>query len=112
MYSAWLEPGDTRLLAMDLSHGSHLTHGAPVTRSAQLYNFVALRHEEHRDGRLTTNICESSLKNINQSLLLLALAPTSWTTKFASIGNEVGALLMADMAHIAGLIAGVAKNPF
>lgn len=39
VYSAWLEPGDT-VLAMELSHGGHLTHGAPVTRSAKLYNFV------------------------------------------------------------------------
>src|ERR1700712_2001246 len=51
VYSAWLEPGDT-VLAMDLSHGGHLTHGAPVTRSAQLYNFIRYKMKDVATGEI------------------------------------------------------------
>ena len=51
VYSAWLEPGDT-VLAMDLSHGGHLTHGAPVTRSAKLYNFVRYKMKDVATGEI------------------------------------------------------------
>ena len=51
VYSAWLNPGDT-VLAMDLSHGGHLTHGAPVTRSAQLYNFVRYKMKDIATGEI------------------------------------------------------------
>src|SRR5690606_25006103 len=51
VYSAWLEPSDT-VLAMDLSHGGHLTHGAPVTRSAKLYNFVRYKRSEEHTSEL------------------------------------------------------------
>src|SRR5579884_3365653 len=51
VYSAWLEPGDT-VLAMDLSHGGHLTHGAPVTRSAKLYNFIRYKMKNIETGEI------------------------------------------------------------
>src|SRR3954471_21300749 len=51
VYNAWLEPGDT-VLAMDLSHGGHLTHGAPVTRSAKLYNFVRYGLKDIETGEI------------------------------------------------------------
>jgi glycine hydroxymethyltransferase len=115
VYSAWLEPGDT-VLAMDLSHGGHLTHGAPVTRSAQLYNFVRYKMKNTDTGEIDYDqLRELALKHKPKIVLAgFSAYPRELDyAKFAEIGNEVGALLMADMAHIAGLIAGgVAKNPF
>lgn len=115
VYSAWLEPGDT-VLAMDLSHGGHLTHGAPVTRSAHLYNFVRYKMKDISTGEIDyDNLRELALKHRPKIILAgFSAYPRELDyAKFASIGNEVGALLMADMAHIAGLIVGgVAANPF
>jgi glycine hydroxymethyltransferase len=115
VYTAWLEPGDT-VLAMDLSHGGHLTHGAPVTRSAHLYNFVRYKMKNIETGEIDYDeLRELALKHKPKIILAgFSAYPRELDyEKFAAIGNEVGALLMADMAHIAGLIAGgVAKNPF
>jgi glycine hydroxymethyltransferase len=115
VYFAWLEPGDT-VLAMDLSHGGHLTHGAPVTYSAHLYNFVRYKMKDPSTGEIDyDNLRELALKHKPKIVLAgFSAYPRELDyAKFAAIGNEVGALLMADMAHIAGLIAGgVAKNPF
>ena len=115
VYSAWLEPGDT-VLAMDLGHGGHLTHGAPVTRSAKLYNFVRYKMKDISTGEIDyDNLRELAIKHKPKIILAgFSAYPRELDyAKFAAIGNEVGALLMADMAHIAGLIAaGVAKNPF
>jgi glycine hydroxymethyltransferase len=115
VYSAWLEPGDT-VLAMDLSHGGHLTHGAPVTRSAKLYNFIRYKMKDPATGEIDyVELRELALKHKPKIILAgFSAYPRELDyAKFAEIGNEVGALLMADMAHIAGLIVGgVAKNPF
>jgi len=115
VYSAWLEPGDT-VLAMDLSHGGHLTHGAPVTRSAKLYNFIRYKMKDPETGEIDYDeLRELALKHKPKIILagFSAYPQELDYEKFAEIGNEVGALLMADMAHVAGLIAGgVAKNPF
>lgn len=115
VYSAWLEPGDT-VLAMDLSHGGHLTHGAPVTRSAQLYNFVRYGMKNIETGEIDYEHLRELALTHKPKLIIAGFSAYPRELdyeKFASIGNEVGALLMADMAHIAGLIAGgVAKNPF
>lgn len=115
VYSAWLDPGDT-VLAMDLSHGGHLTHGAPVTRSAHFYNFVRYKMKDTSTGEIDYDeLRELALKHKPKIILAgFSAYPRELDyAKFAAIGNEVGALLMADMAHIAGLIvAGVAKNPF
>lgn len=115
VYSAWLEPGDT-VLAMDLSHGGHLTHGAPVTRSAKLYNFIRYKMKDPTTGEIDYDeLRELALKHRPRLIIAgFSAYPRELDYgKFAAIGNEVGALLMADMAHIAGLIAGgVAKNPF
>lgn len=115
VYSAWLEPGDT-VLAMDLSHGGHLTHGAPVTRSAQLYNFVRYKMKDTATGEIDYEHLRALAQEHQPKLIIAGFSayPRELDyAKFVEIGNEVGALLMADMAHIAGLIAGgVAKNPF
>jgi len=115
VYNAWLEPGDT-VLAMDLSHGGHLTHGAPVTRSAHLYNFVRYKMKDVSTGEIDYDALRE-LALLHKPKIILAgfsAYPRELDyEKFAAIGKEVGALLMADMAHIAGLIAGgVAANPF
>lgn len=115
VYSAWLEPGDT-VLAMDLSHGGHLTHGAPVTRSAQLYNFIRYKMKDVATGEIDYDELRALALEYKPKLIIAGFSayPRELDyAKFAAIGNEVGALLMADMAHIAGLIVGgVAKNPF
>ncbi|HUA13130.1 MAG TPA: serine hydroxymethyltransferase [Candidatus Sulfotelmatobacter sp.] len=115
VYSAWLEPGDS-VLAMDLGHGGHLTHGAPVTRSAHLYNFVRYKMKDVETGEIDYAELRELAKKHQPKIILAGFSsyPRELDyAKFAEIGNEVGALLMADMAHIAGLIAGgVAANPF
>jgi len=115
VYSAWLDPGDT-ILAMDLSHGGHLTHGAPVTRSARLYNFVRYKMKDISTGEIDYDELRRLALEHRPKIILAGFSayPRELDyAKFAAIGNEVGALLMADMAHIAGLIAGgVAQNPF
>lgn len=115
VYSAWLQPGDT-VLAMDLSHGGHLTHGAPVTRSAQLYNFVRYKMKDIATGEIDYDELRALALEHKPKIILAGFSAYPRELdyeKFAAIGNEVGALLMADMAHIAGLIVGgVAKNPF
>ena len=114
VYSAWLEPGDT-VLAMDLGHGGHLTHGAPVTRSAKLYNFVRYKMKDVTTGEIDYDELRQLALEHKPKLILAGFSAYPGELdyeKFAAIGNEVGALLMADMAHVAGLIAGgVAKNP-
>ena len=114
VYSAWLEPGDT-VLAMDLSHGGHLTHGAPVTRSAKLYNFIRYKMKDIETGEIDYEALRQLAIEHQPKIILAGFSAYPGELdydKFAAIGNEVGALLMADMAHVAGLIAGgVAENP-
>lgn len=114
VYSAWLEPGDT-VLAMDLGHGGHLTHGAAVTRSAKLYNFIRYGLKDIETGEIDYDELRRLALEHKPKLILAGFSAYPGELdyeKFAAIGNEIGALLMADMAHIAGLIAaGVAKNP-
>lgn len=115
VYYAWCQPGDT-ILAMDLAHGGHLTHGAPVTRSAREYKFVRYGIKDVETGEIDyEEIRRLALKHRPKIILAgFSAYPRELDyAKFAEIGNEVGAMLMADMSHIAGLIVGgVAKNPF
>lgn len=114
-YHAWLEPGDT-VLAMDLGHGGHLTHGHPVTVLAKQYNFIRYGMKNVETGEIDYDQLRELAREHKPKIILAGFSayPRELDyAKFAEIGNEVGAVLMADMAHIAGLIvAGVAKNPF
>lgn len=111
-YSAVLKPGD-KILGMDLSHGGHLTHGHPVTLSAQIYKFV--RYKTGKDGKIDYKELEKmAIKEKPQMILAGFSAYTRQLDykKFQKIAEKVGAITMIDIAHIAGLIAGkVILNP-
>ncbi|XKT75474.1 MAG: serine hydroxymethyltransferase [Patescibacteria group bacterium UBA2103] len=114
-YFALLEPGDT-VLGMDLSHGGHLTHGHPVTAIAKIFNFVRYKMKDVETGEIDYDeLREIALKE-KPKLILAGFSAypreLDWK-KFKDIADEVGAITMADVAHIAGLIAGGAhENPF
>ena len=115
VYHAWLEPGDT-VLGMKLDHGGHLTHGHPVTAAGKIFNFVRYGIKDLETGEIDYDeLREMALKHKPKIILAGFSAYTRELDyqKFAEIANEVNAMAMADIAHIAGLIAGgVAKNPF
>lgn len=109
-YSAVLVPGDT-VLGMDLSHGGHLTHGHPVTFSAKIYNFI--RYKTTADGLIDYEEIERMAHEHKPKLILVGYSAYSREIDYArikAIADEVGALTMADIAHIAGLIAGGEMN--
>lgn len=118
VYFAWCKPGDT-ILAMSLPAGGHLTHGSPVTRSAKIYNFVGYGVTE--DGDIDYDEMEKLALEHKPKLILVGYSAFMKLPDFnrvkaiadkvmAETGEEV--LLMADMAHVAGLIAGgVHPNP-
>lgn len=117
VYYAWLEPGDT-VLAMDLGHGGHLSHGNPMTRSAHIYKFVPYKMKDKTTGEIDYDELIALAKKHHPKIILAGFSgyPRELAyAKFAEAAKAAGpdCLLMADMAHIAGLIvAGVAKNPF
>lgn len=115
VYHAWLEPGDT-VLGMKLDHGGHLTHGHPVTAAGKIFNFVRYGIKDVKTGEIDYDqLREMALKHKPKIILAgFSAYPRELDyQKFADIANEVKAMAMADIAHIAGLIAGgVAKNPF
>jgi len=105
VYVSNLEPGDT-VLGMSLAHGGHLTHGSPVNLSGKLYNFVSygLNDKEEIDYDAAEKIAiESKPKMIVTGASAYSLA-IDWK-RFRAIADKVGALLMADIAHYAGLVA-------
>jgi glycine hydroxymethyltransferase len=114
VYHAWCDPGDT-IMGMELSHGGHLTHGRPGTIAAKLFNFVRYGMKDIETGEIDYNEMRQVAKKAKPKIILAGFSsyPRELDyAKFAEIGNEVGAVLMADMAHIAGLIAGKAlANP-
>jgi glycine hydroxymethyltransferase len=112
VYFALLKPGDT-VLGMDLSHGGHLTHGHPVTYMAQIFNFV--RYKTTPDGRIDLDNLRAMALEHKPKIILVGYSAYSREIDYENIkkiADEVGAITMADIAHIAGLIAGgVMKNP-
>ncbi len=115
VYSALLEPGDT-VLGMDLSHGGHLTHGHPVTHPAKIYNFVRYKMKNPETGEIDYEALRETALAEKPKIILAGFSAYSRELdyeKIAAIAKEVGAITMADVAHIAGLIAGGAlANPF
>ena len=112
VYSALLAPGDT-VLGMDLGHGGHLTHGHPVTLSAKIYNFV--RYTTEADGTIDYDKLLTLARTHRPKILLAGFSAYSRSLNYRAlraIADDVGAILMMDMAHIAGLVAGKAlPNP-
>ena len=114
VYNAWLQPGDT-VLGMNLGHGGHLTHGSPVTQSAKIYNFIAYGTNPET-GDIDYDELERLAREHQPKIILVGYSAFMKIPDFdrvAKVGREIpGCLLMADMAHVAGLIAGgVHPNP-
>lgn len=113
VYFAWCNPGD-KILAMSLPAGGHLTHGAPVTRSAKIYNFISYGVTE--DGDIDYDELEQKALSERPKIILVGYSAFMKIPDFAKV-TKIAAkipdcLLMADMAHVAGLIAGgVHPNP-
>ncbi len=113
VYFALLEPGDT-ILGMDLSHGGHLTHGHPVTHMAKIFNFIRYKTKTDTGEIDFDQVREMALEHKPKLILAgYSAYPRELDyKKFQAIADEVGALTMADVAHIAGLIAaGEMNNP-
>lgn len=113
VYQALLEPGDT-VLGLSLDHGGHLTHGSPVNASGKLYNFVGYGLTESDERIDIDQVRDLAVEHKPKLIVTGATAyPRSIDARpFREIADEVGALLMFDAAHIAGLIAGGAhSNP-
>lgn len=106
VYLAAVQPGET-ILGMNLAHGGHLTHGSPVNASGILYNFVAYGVSE-KDSRIDYDDVRKAAFKHKPRLIVAGASAYPRTIDFealAQIANDVGALFMVDMAHIAGLVA-------
>ncbi|MEK7100657.1 MAG: serine hydroxymethyltransferase [Patescibacteria group bacterium] len=114
-YMALLEPGDT-ILGMDLSHGGHLTHGHPVTYISKIFNFIRYKMKDIETGEIDYDELRETALRERPKVILAGFSAypreLDWK-RIADIAHEVDALAVADVAHIAGLIAGgAAENPF
>lgn len=113
VYFAFLKPGDT-VMGMNLSEGGHLTHGSPVNMSGSYYNFVeyGVDAETHR---IDYDKLQTQAKEVKPKMIVAGASAYARIIDFKrlrEIADEVGAMLMVDMAHIAGLVAaGVHPNP-
>ncbi|HJW08832.1 MAG TPA: serine hydroxymethyltransferase, partial [Holophagaceae bacterium] len=106
VYFAMLKPGDT-VLGLDLAHGGHLTHGHPLNSSGILYHFVGY-HVRREDERVDMDEVRRLAREHKPKMIVAGASayPRAWDfAAFREIADEVGALLMVDMAHFAGLVA-------
>ena len=114
-YFALMEPGDT-IMGMDLSHGGHLTHGHPVTYITKIFRFIRYKMKNIETGEIDYDEMLETAKREKPKVIMAGFSAYTREldyAKFSAIAKEVGAICIADMAHIAGLIAGkAAKNPF
>lgn len=113
VFNAFLEPGDT-ILGMDLTHGGHLTHGSPVNFSGKTYHFIAYGVDKETEMIDYEAVKKKALEGKPKMIIAGASAYSRAIdfAKFKEIADEVGAFLMVDMAHIAGLVAtGDHQNP-
>ncbi len=112
-YFAFLEPGDT-ILGMDLSHGGHLTHGSPVNFSGRLFQVAAYGVRES-DGRIDYDTVREQALEARPKMIIAGASAYPRLIDFETFGKiaqEVGAVMLVDMAHIAGLVAaGVHPDP-
>jgi len=115
VYLAFMKPGDT-ILGMDLSHGGHLTHGSPVSHMGQIFNFVRYKTLPEEQGRIDFDEVRRLALESRPKIVLCGYTsyPRDYDyAEFKSIADEVGALTMADISHVGGLVAGGAlANPF
>lgn len=113
-FYSWLDYGDT-ILSMALDHGGHLTHGHPTTVLAKHFKFIQYGMKDIETGEIDFNALRDLAKTHNPKIILAGYSayPRDLDyAKYKEIADECGAVLMADVAHIAGLIAGgVMKNP-
>jgi len=114
VYLAFMKPGDT-ILGMDLSHGGHLTHGAPVSHMGQLFNFIRYKTRPDRAGSIDFDEVRKLALESKPKIVLCGYTsyPREYDyASFRAIADEVGALAMADISHVAGMIAAnVLPNP-
>jgi glycine hydroxymethyltransferase len=115
VYLAFMKPGDT-ILGMDLSHGGHLTHGAPVSHMGKIFNFVRYKTDPANQGRIDFEQVRRLALETHPKIVLAGYTsyPRDYDYgEFKRIADEVGAITMADVSHVGGLIAGgVLANPF
>lgn len=114
VYLGLLKPGDT-ILAMDLSHGGHLTHGAPVSHMGRLFNFIRYKTAPSNGGAIDFNELRAIAREARPKMVLCGYSSYPRDLDYAafkSIADEVGALTMADVSHYGGLVAANAmRNP-
>ncbi len=115
VYLGLLDPGDC-ILAMDLSHGGHLTHGSPVSHMGRIFRFARYKTSPEEQGRIDFDGLLSLAREARPKLVLCGY--TSYPREddyaaFKRVADEVGAYTMADISHIGGLVAaGAMRNPF
>ncbi len=108
VYLATLRPGDT-VMGMDLSHGGHLTHGAPVSHMGRLFRWIRYKTDPGREGRIDFDALRRSAREHRPKMIVCGYSsyPRDYDyAPFKSIADEAGALTLADVSHIGGLIAG------